>query len=966
MWLHLFSENTGTVRVPDLKHHMMQNNDVLKLILPEKYLPVHQRSNIFYRGVRFLISVPIMMMVGIAAMNNFYGADAYNYCLYRDECITNCEEVHFLEGSCNSYAGSVTYNGNTYTDLYTFDYKESEDFQTCLDYVDLNSGFPYVQDSTRQWRVHACFKRYKTAADGNFTNDQRETWESVQNSPNANINDIICVPPSDSCEVPVWADETCNGEYCLSFSIIFIAIAIANFGQILFEAALLYTSNITFKPTDLDRKVNPIKSETNFTMEEEPPCDKIMKKCFGEMLVAVVFLVSLLTAIASIIGVYGYNRPNTLWVEWIVAIVIDQAKSLLVQPMLWWLVNRRCGLVTGSFDEWKDETVITGINDESFFTELRGMLAAVLEGNIFTYGMIGLVVFYACFILLSLSIDIYIQNIPEAVDLFYYIDFILLIIFVTEIFLRFSAWGFSYILEIWNFLDAGIVLTSFVFSIQHNQVKGIAILRLLRLIRVIIVMRRVSESKKKLLMLKTQNQSVSSNVTRVLDLLEEITKEKAITRTNKTDLAWIISQIQSRKLYTKSLTDDDEAKLSEVDKAWKGKIRLDYEDFTESIPALSQKIGGDKVLKRSRQSSIEMKMFNTDHHVEKIMQTFTTPSIDRDPLEKEKLDQIYETLDKVDEWSWDLIKYSQASEDLCFPILCLKIFLKYDIYRKFEDMNLDKWLNYLTALYTGYQFSNPYHNKDHILDTVQATHYFYKTAGLENFLSEQDIMVGIIAAFIHDYEHPGLTSQFLIRTKHPKAIRYSDLSPLENHHVAAAFKLMESEGEREFLDFLDQKSYKLVRRMLVYMVLRTDLSYHFDLLSGIQGKIYGESFPQDTLEDRLTVMTFVLHCADLSKPARSWYIYRNWIENMMEEFFLQGDMEKGLNIPVSSFMDRDNTNKERVQLAYIDFIVKDSIDILNILSPSPEYNNVIQRDLGENINLNRKTLQKKIEGEVKF
>ena len=150
------------------------------------------------------------------------------------------------------------------------------------------------------------------------------------------------------------------------------------------------------------------------------------------------------------------------------------------------------------------------------------------------------------------------------------------------------------------------------------------------------------------------------------------------------------------------------------------------------------------------------------------------------------------------------------------------------------------------------------------------------------------------------------------------------------------------------------------------MVIRTDLSYHFDLLSSIQGKIYGESFPQDTLEDRLMLMTFVLHCSDLSKPARSWYIYRSWIENMMEEFSLQGEMEKELNIPISSFMDKDNTNKERVQLAYIDFIVRDSIDILNILSPSPDYSNVIQRDLGENLNLNRKTLQKKIEGEVKF
>ena len=150
-------------------------------------------------------------------------------------------------------------------------------------------------------------------------------------------------------------------------------------------------------------------------------------------------------------------------------------------------------------------------------------------------------------------------------------------------------------------------------------------------------------------MLKTQNQSVSSNVTKVLDLLEEISKEKTVTRTNKNDLSWIIGQIQSRKLYTKSTADDDEAEISEIDKAWKSKIKLDYEDFSEVIPPLSQKIGGDKVLKRSRQSSIEMKMFNADHHIERITATFTSPSQEMQAIEQDKIEQIYETLEKVDE-----------------------------------------------------------------------------------------------------------------------------------------------------------------------------------------------------------------------------------------------------------------------------------------------------------------------------
>jgi len=72
------------------------------------------------------------------------------------------------------------------------------------------------------------------------------------------------------------------------------------------------------------------------------------------------------------------------------------------------------------------------------------------------------------------------------------------------------------------------------------------------------------------------------------------------------------------------------------------------------------------------------------------------------------------------------------------------------------------------------------------------------------------------------------------------------------------------------------------------MVIHTDLAYHFELINGIQAKILSEQFPRDTVEDRLDIMTFSLHCADICKPARSWFVYRMWIEVMMEEFFLQG------------------------------------------------------------------------------
>ena len=50
-----------------------------------------------------------------------------------------------------------------------------------------------------------------------------------------------------------------------------------------------------------------------------------------------------------------------------------------------------------------------------------------------------------------------------------------------------------------------------------------------------------------------------------------------------------------------------------------------------------------------------------------------------------------------------------------------------------------------------------------------------------------------LAATIHDYGHRGVNNDFLIKTSDPLALLYNDVSPMENHHVAAAFILMQEE-----------------------------------------------------------------------------------------------------------------------------------------------------------------------------
>ena len=53
------------------------------------------------------------------------------------------------------------------------------------------------------------------------------------------------------------------------------------------------------------------------------------------------------------------------------------------------------------------------------------------------------------------------------------------------------------------------------------------------------------------------------------------------------------------------------------------------------------------------------------------------------------------------------------------------------------------------------------------------------------------MFAALVAAAVHDVDHPGMSNQFLIETSHDLALLYNDNSVLENHHLAMAFKTMQ-------------------------------------------------------------------------------------------------------------------------------------------------------------------------------
>ena len=89
----------------------------------------------------------------------------------------------------------------------------------------------------------------------------------------------------------------------------------------------------------------------------------------------------------------------------------------------------------------------------------------------------------------------------------------------------------------------------------------------------------------------------------------------------------------------------------------------------------------------------------------------------------------------------------------------------------------------------------------HVASVVQMIHMIMHHGGLLRKKVVDDLMMlaGYIAAAIHDFEHGGVNNDFLIQTRDKLAVTYNDISPLENHHLAAAARLM-SETRYRFIE----------------------------------------------------------------------------------------------------------------------------------------------------------------------
>ncbi|XP_019409806.1 PREDICTED: calcium/calmodulin-dependent 3',5'-cyclic nucleotide phosphodiesterase 1A isoform X4 [Crocodylus porosus] len=280
------------------------------------------------------------------------------------------------------------------------------------------------------------------------------------------------------------------------------------------------------------------------------------------------------------------------------------------------------------------------------------------------------------------------------------------------------------------------------------------------------------------------------------------------------------------------------------------------------------------------------------------------------------------TFKEVDKWSFDVFALNEASGEHSLKFMMYELFTRYDLMSRFK-IPVPSLISFAEALEVGYsKYKNPYHNLIHAADVTQTVHYIMLHTGIMHWLTELEILAMIFAAAVHDYEHTGTTNNFHIQTRSDVAILYNDRSVLENHHVSAAYRLMQEE-EMNILANLSKDDWRELRSLVIEMVLSTDMSGHFQ-----QIKTMRHTLQQTEGIDKAKAMSLILHAADISHPAKSWELHYRWTMALMEEFFRQGDKEAALGLPFSPLCDRKSTLVAQSQIGFIDFIVEPTFSLL--------------------------------------
>eukprot|EP00062_Callorhinchus_milii_P002169 gi/632938099/ref/XP_007903729.1/ PREDICTED: high affinity cAMP-specific and IBMX-insensitive 3',5'-cyclic phosphodiesterase 8B-like isoform X2 [Callorhinchus milii] len=316
--------------------------------------------------------------------------------------------------------------------------------------------------------------------------------------------------------------------------------------------------------------------------------------------------------------------------------------------------------------------------------------------------------------------------------------------------------------------------------------------------------------------------------------------------------------------------------------------------------------------------------------------------------------KISQSMENEEAWEFDIFKLESVTNKRPLLYLGLKTFGRFGVceFLNCPESTLRSWLHVIEA---NYHSTNSYHNSTHAADVLHATAYFLCKERVKQSLDQMDEVAALIAATVHDVDHPGRTNSFLCNAGSELALLYNDTAVLESHHSALAFQLTARDEKCNIFKNMERNDYRTLRQAIIDMVLATEMTKHFEHvnkfvnsinkplaaleenLSG-NGSIDGESSSSilTSPETRILIKRMLIKCADISNPCRPLELCIEWAGRISEEYFAQTEEEtkKGLPVVMPVF-DRNTCSIPKSQISFVDYFITDMFDAWDVFADLP-------------------------------
>ncbi|KAK2195709.1 bifunctional HD-PDEase domain/3'5'-cyclic nucleotide phosphodiesterase/3'5'-cyclic nucleotide phosphodiesterase [Babesia duncani] len=303
-------------------------------------------------------------------------------------------------------------------------------------------------------------------------------------------------------------------------------------------------------------------------------------------------------------------------------------------------------------------------------------------------------------------------------------------------------------------------------------------------------------------------------------------------------------------------------------------------------------------------------------------------------------------------WNLDLLALSNLPQVASAgPIYCMGAALLKDIGERIHPEFNNLLPPVLKCLQDVY-LPNPYHNALHAATVGHMAKILASCIGADQRLEGYEQFAFIMAALSHDAGHPGRTNAFLSQTGNPLAIVYNDNSILENYHAFLAFNIMRSHAD--FYKIFTGEQWVQIRKRMIQLILATDMKLHFTHVNSVKERRQSGLFSLDNKDDFWLVLVLCIKAGDVGHNFLPWVDHLVWTHVLFQEFYLQGDEEHLLSMPLLLFFDRTKAaDIPQSQLGFFQGFTKPMLEELIVYDTSPQgyISNVILKNAMQNLDM---------------